>query len=383
MQTGYLFISNDSPNATLEASVEPVHVTSFAAPSIHAANEMGWKIYQGINRNDPSAIRSLDYDITYYNQHIYRSIFDIRNNWIAYKNLCAFLKEHPEIDIIHCNTPIGGVLGRICGHKYNKKVVYTAHGFHFFKGAPLLNRTVFKWIEQWMARYTDILITINHEDYEAAQKMHLKKGGKVEFVAGVGMNLKGFVRNESEIIKKKKELGFKDDAKLIMVVGDVNDNKNVTTLIDAIALCPSNYHMLVCGMGPLLETLKVKAADLGISEQVHFLGFRTDVRTLLYASDLFLMGSKREGLPRSTMEAMAAGLPCVCSKIRGNVDLIDEGKGGFLVNPLDAEAYAKAIKKVMEDEDLSRQMGEYNKNRVKQYDISIINEEMVRVYKSL
>ena len=202
MKEGFLFISNGRviPKEQ-EQSLEPVKTGSFEAPCMYAADKLGLKLYMGINRDYASQLRGTDYDICFYNQHIYRNIVGFKDIYIGYKNLCTFLKTHPDVGIIHCNTPIGGVLGRICGYKYKRKVIYTAHGLHFFNGAPLINRTVFKWIEMLMAHYTDGLITINKEDYEAAQKMKLKDGGKVFYVPGVGMNITAY---ENVAIKKMK-----------------------------------------------------------------------------------------------------------------------------------------------------------------------------------
>lgn len=369
-------------------SMEPVRTGSFNWAYMYAADKMGWKLYQGINRTFADKLKCLDFDITYYDQHIFRNIFDIRSNWNAYKNLCRFLKAHPDIEIIHCNTPIGGVIGRICGHQFKKKVLYTAHGFHFYKGAPLVNRTVFKWVEMFLAHYTDVLITINKEDYEAAQNFRLKKGGKVCFIPGVGIDLNGFKIPTLEWRKDKrtdllKSLHLPIDARLMMVVGDLNDNKNVQTIIKAMSMCPKNCHVLICGTGPLEQNLRALAIQMNVEGQCHFLGFRSDVKTLLMISDLFLMVSKREGLPRSTMEAMAAGLPCVVSKIRGNVDLIDEGEGGYTIEPNDYEAFAKAINKILSDSFLAKRMGVYNKNKITQFSIDKVKEQVIDVFNDL
>lgn len=384
MVKGYLFISNGRESKKEElGSLEPIKTSSFSAPAIYAANFLGWKLYQGYNRTFADQIKNVDYDITYYNMNIFRNIFDWKANYKAYKNLCGFLETHPDIEIIHCNTPIGGVLGRICGHKYNKKVVYTAHGFHFYKGAPFVNRTIFKWVEQWMAHYTDLLITINHEDYEAAQKMHLKKGGKVVYVPGVGINTKLYDDVNVNPLQKKTDIGVPEDAHLCLGVGDLNDNKNVVTMVRAIAKTDSSVHLALCGFGPLENYLKQLCDELKVSDRVHFLGYRTDVKELYKASDFLFMASKREGLPRTTMEAMCAGVPCICSKIRGNTDLIDEGKGGYLVSPMDDEGFAEAIRKLLSDPEAAKSMGEYNRQKVKAFDIELVKEEMIKLYKEL
>ena len=384
LEKGYLFIANGRvvPQCQ-EDSMEPVRVSSFEAPCMWAADQLGMKLYMGINRTYASELKCVDYDITYYNQHIYRNIFDVKTIKIGYDNLCRFLEAHPDISVIHCNTPIGGVLGRICGKKYGKKVIYMAHGFHFYKGAPLLNRTLFKFIEKWMARKTDCLITINQEDYEAAQKFKLNKGGKVFKVNGVGVDLNSFVGISVNVKEKRERLGLPEDAVVGIVVGDLNENKNVETIIRALPLSESNIHILICGFGPLEDALKKLAKDLGVDDRCHFLGFRTDVKELYLASDMFIFASQREGLPRSTMEAMLAGLPCVVSKIRGNVDLIDEGKGGLFFSPKDYNRLAEEINLLAGDEQQRKEYGRYNQERIKQYDIEVVKQQMLDIYKKV
>lgn len=384
MKKGYIFIANGRiiPKEQYE-SKEPIKTGSFEGAAMYAANEMGWKLYQGINRRYAEVLKGVDYDITFYDQNIYRSIFDIKNNWRGYKNLCEMLEKHPDIAVIHCNTPIGGVIGRLCGKKYGKKVIYTVHGFHFYKGAPLINRTLFKWIEQWMAHYTDLLITINKEDYEAAQKLTLKKGGRAVYVPGIGINSSVFDNEYVDPVAKKREIGVPEDAHLCLGVGDLNDNKNVATMIKAIAKSPNTVHLALCGFGPLENQLRELSKSLNIEDRVHFLGFRRDVSELYKASDFLFMASKREGLPRTTMEAMCAGIPCLCSNIRGNVDLIDEGKGGFLIPPLDADGFAEAIKHLIENPQLRKEMGNYNKEKVKAFDIEVVKSKMLKIYREI
>ena len=381
---GFLFIANgrELPKSQ-EDSLEPIKVSSFEAPCIWAANSLGLKLYMGVNRTHASQLKCLDYDITYYNQHIYRNILNFKGIRIGYSNLCHFLDEHSDVEVIHCNTPIGGVLGRICGKKYGKKVIYMAHGFHFYHGAPLLNRTLFKFIEKWLAHKTDCLITINQEDYEAAQKMKLCGAGKIFKVNGVGIDLRAFDNISVDVQEKRNSLGLPANAIVGIIVGDLNENKNVETVIKALPLTMDNIHLLICGMGPLEGRLKALAKESGIENRCHFLGYRTDVKELYMISDMFLFASQREGLPRSTMEAMLAGLPCVVSNIRGNVDLIDDRKGGILFPPKNFESLAKATTIMVNDPELRKQYGEYNKEKIKQFDIEIVKQQMLEIYKEV
>lgn len=384
MKKGLLYIANGRvvPKEQ-ELSLEPVKTGSFEAPCMYAANELGVKLYMGINRYYADQLKSVDYDITFYNQHIYRNIFNLKDLWVGYKNLCYFLDEHPDVEVIHCNTPIGGVLGRICGKKYGKKVIYMAHGFHFYKGAPLLNRTLFKFIEKRMALKTDCLITINQEDYETAQKFKLNAGGKVYKVNGVGIGIHSFEGLNVDKKEKKVLIGVPEDAFLGIVVGDLNDNKNVVTLIKALPNTAPSVHYIICGFGPKEKELKALAKELSVVDRCHFLGYRSDVKELYLASDVFLFASKREGLPRSTMEAMLAGLPCVVSKIRGNVDLIDDNEGGILVPPMEDLLFAESINTLVNNPALCKQYGAYNQERIKQFDIEVVKQQMLEIYKEV
>ncbi len=380
---GFLFISNGTKSSPeIMNSLEPICPGSFSKASIWAANEMGWELHMGINRSHPEKIKGIGYDLKFYNQHSYRNIFALRDNWLAYKNLCNYLKANPQIEIIHCNTPIGGVVGRLAGRRFNKKVIYTAHGFHFFKGAPLFNRTILKWIEMWLAHYTDILITINQEDFETSKKFRLKKGGKSVFIPGVGINLLSFTpKSLDERIKKRQNMGFTSDDFVLISIGDLNDNKNTATIISSLQTTPDDCHLLICGQGPLKQKLITLAKEKGLESRCHFLGYRKDIKELLYASDAFIMASKREGLPRSTMEAMAAGLPCIVSNIRGNKDLIENGKGGFLINPTEALGYSNAINKLKGNIESRIAMSEYNREKIKEFDIGIIEQKLCEVFK--
>lgn len=385
MNPGYLFISNSSKPTKEQAELFEYKIGTFELAPIEAAKSMGYSLFMGVNRSHPEKVKCADYDIKFYDQHSYRSIFAIKDNWKAYKNLSIFLKQHPEIEVIHCNTPIGGFMGRICGKKYGiKTIIYTAHGFHFFKGAPLFNRTILKCVEKYLARWTDAIITMNNEDYDSAQSFHLRNNGKVYKVPGVGVYTKSYIDFAAERTHIRKNLGIPKDAIVCLAMGDIVPRKNYKTAIEAIALCNnSKLHYLICGSGTQINELKLLSSKLGISSQIHFLGFRTDIKELSFASDFFLFASLQEGLPRSTMEAMCAGLPCIVSDIRGNNDLIVDGMGGFLAPPQDSSAFAKAICKFVSEPQLWASMSTYNKEIIKNYDIEVVKAEMIKIYKNI
>ena len=235
-----------------------------------------------------------------------------------------------------------------------------------------------------MARWTDAIITMNKEDYEAAKKFKLKKNGKVYFVHGVGINVDEY--NNIYVTKDEKltELGLKNDDIILISMGDLVKRKNYKTAIEAIAKASNpKLHYLIRGKGPELENLQKLVEKLGVSNQIHFLGHRTDVKELLAVSDIFLFTTIQEGLPRSMMEAMATGLPCIASNIRGNSDLIENGEGGYLCKVSDVNAFADAINNLANNSYLRENMRNINLQKIKDYDIHIVEKEIMEIYKDI
>lgn len=227
-------------------------------------------------------------------------------------------------DIVHCHTPIAAMCTRFACRKLRKsglKVFYTAHGFHFYKGAPLKNWLLYYPVEWLCAHWTDTLITINREDYARAKKhLHAKR---VEYVPGVGIDVDRFANTVVDRAAKRRELGIPEDAYLLLSVGELNENKNHAEVIRAIAeKADDNVHYMIAGEGSLRSNLLELASQCGISNRIHLLGFRSDVDELYKTADLFVLPSLREGLNVSLLEARAAGIPCKCKSIRGNVDIM-------------------------------------------------------------
>lgn len=376
---GYLWIGNSrKPTQEAYTSRDTVRLGNVTAPCIEAATSLGYTAFMAINRKYAEELKS-DHDVRFVNLGIY-GIFDFTANYKAYNKLKDFLKKE-KIDVIHCNTPAGGVLGRLCGKKMNvPKVLYTAHGFYFYKGAPLTYK-IFKWAEMWMARYTDAIITINKEDYQAAQKFRLRNNGKVYYIPGVGVHTKDYMLQGLDKSALRKSLGLSEDDIVLIAMGDLIKRKNYAASIKAVAkACNSRLHLLICGRGPKLDDLKELAGRLNVENQIHFLGFRQDIKELLNIADIFLFTSYLEGLPRSMMEAMSAGLPCIASNIRGNTDLLEDGAGGLLCDPDDVEDIARAINTLAGDTGLRDAMRRANLKTISSFDIENIRKIMREIY---
>lgn len=302
-----------------------------------------------------------------------------KDNFRAYKILKKIIISE-GYDLVHTHTPIASAIVRlVCRSLNNVRVFYTAHGFHFFKGAPIVNWFIYYPVEKWLARYTDTLITINKEDYSRAKRKF--KAKRVEYVPGVGIDLKKFNTVKVDRDLKRSQLGLPKEAFVVLSVGELNKNKNHEVIIRAIAKIDNpDIHYIVCGEGPLKGYLIDLSEDLGIKNRVHLLGFRKDIAEICKVSDLFTFPSYREGLSVALMEAMANGLPVVCSDIRGNSDLIEDGKGGYLVEPSDVEGFAKYIKELIEDSRLKSELGGFNLEKIEHYSIENVLCEMEEIY---
>lgn len=296
-------------------------------------------------------------------------------------NFTRKLINEREYALIHCHSPIGGMICRLanrCSNRYrNSKVIYTAHGFHFFKGAPKRNWLLFYPVELACAYFTDILITINQEDYALAQKKF--KHTKVVYVPGVGVDTKKFRSNLPKKNNLRQSLEIDNNDILLVSVGELSTRKNHEVVIRALAQIENNsLKYVICGLGSLQDYLEKLVSDLQIESQVFFLGYRSDIADILNISNIYVFPSLQEGLPVALMEAMACGKAVVCSSIRGNTDLIDE-KGGALFDPENSDSCMRAIKDLL-NRDLT-EMGKYNRKKVEGFSREKVEDCMRKIYK--
>jgi len=293
-----------------------------------------------------------------------------------------------KFDIIHCHSPICAAIVRAEARKYRKyyktKVLYTAHGFHFFAGASLKAWLLFYPIERIMSRYTDVLITINHEDYRRAKNTLYAKD--IVYIPGVGIDTERFKKVCECRRQKRIEIGLKEDDIVLLSVGELNDNKNHELAIRALAHLKdekmdgfSHIQYVICGQGNLRKHLEGIKTELGLENQVHLLGYREDVADIFGCADIFIFLSRREGLPMALMEAMATGLPSIVTRIRGNTDLVRDGKEGYVIEQ-DINQASEAIAKLVIGEKLKKEFRENAKCRVEKFNIHNVSKRMEKIY---
>lgn len=366
------------------ATVVKTHIMQFHIPYLKLFQDMGWETAVA-SRNDyedpgDCVIPCCD---TFYDIPFERMPWK-RKNLRAYRMLKEIIdREH--YDIIHCHTPVGALIARLAAldaRKRGTKVIYTAHGFHFFTGAPLQNWLLFYPPERLLAPVTDVLITINREDYARACKRLPAK--QIAYVPGVGIPTDKFRNLQMDRQEKRRALGFGEDDFLILTVAEMTRNKNHITVLNALAALKdreefSHMHYLIVGRGEMWASLEESAKTLGISGHVHFLGYRSDAPELYRSCDLFAFMSFREGLSVALMEAMSSAMPIVCTKIRGNTDLIaDKVSGRFCENT--PAALADMLVQMYHDPEGRRKLGQAASERAMLFDEKTVHEKMKQIY---
>ncbi|MCL2096541.1 MAG: glycosyltransferase family 4 protein [Oscillospiraceae bacterium] len=362
----------------LFAATVTEHINSFHLPYLKYFKDRGCEVHVATYGGEEILYCDKKYNIA-----VRRSPFRL-DNIKAYFQLKKII-ESEKYDLIHCHTPMGGLLGRLCGRKQRKKgmkILYTAHGFHFYKGAPLINWLLYYPMEKICSYITDGLVTINHEDYALAKKKMRAK--KIYYIPGIGVDTAKFSKPAKDRETIRKELGIPKDATILISVGELNKNKNHQIIIRAMSRIKSNQlYYIICGTGSMNGELKALSERLRVDKRVILPGFRKDIADLLNISDIFVFPSMREGLGLAAIEAMSAGLPIITSNIHGINDYSEDGVTGYSVNPKDVDGFASAIDSLAKDKDLRKKMGGYNKGAVKKFDLANVMEKMRKIYEEV
>ncbi|MDM8109654.1 glycosyltransferase family 4 protein [Phascolarctobacterium faecium] len=367
---------NKPKKVLFTATVVKTHINVFHLPYLKWFKEHGYEVQVAAKNDFINELCIIPNCDKYYDIQFARFPFS-KTNIKAYKELKKLIQEN-NYDIIHCHTPVAGVLTRLAArNSKNTTVIYTVHGFHFFKGAPLLNWFMYYPVECFFARYTDKLITINKEDYEKAKQFKLRKNGKVYYVPGVGINLEKIQNLKVNVKQKKKELGIPENIPVLLSVGELIKRKNHESVLKALSkIKDKNFVYLICGRGVLKEHLQNLTKRLGLESKVKFLGFRKDIAEICKTVDLFIFPSYQEGLPVALMEAMACELPVIASNVRGNRDLIAKEN---LFDPEDVAALTNLIKERFEDIQ-NKELKKVAYANLEQYSLKNVLKQMTEIY---
>ena len=395
-------------------------VPQFEMNDVKILKEYGCDIHYAADFNNPMYSydeKILDeYGIIKHQVNLEKSPYKIIKNFKALIAIKKIIKKE-RIDIIHCHTPVGGVLARLAAQQKHRKlkVIYTAHGFHFYKGAPFRNWCIYYPVERFLAKKTDVIITINEEDYCLAQKFTLRENGKVYKIPGVGLDLNKFcpevmdesykdrnnenlnekenLENKKNIISDKKEnkenikntvLNKKDNKFEIITVGELNKNKNHKVIIEAIQLLNRNdIYYTVYGRGKNKEKLERLIKSMNLESYVCLKGYMSEPETVLKKADCFAFPSLREGLGMAALEAMACKLPIIAGDNRGTREYMKHGYNGIVCSSNDPKEYAKAIEFLAFNKEKRVYMGENARITAQSYGMKRTEEIMKQIYSTL
>lgn len=314
-----------------------------------------------------------------------RNPLKIKKHIISFFQLKKIVKANKYI-FVHCHTPIAGAIVRIVCKLEKIKCIYTAHGFHFYKGAPIKNWLIYYPIEKFLSRYTEALITINKEDYQRAKSKF--KAKNIYYVPGVGIDID---KLQDKIISRKDkraELGLKLEEIMLLSVGELSTRKNHEIVIRALAKIKNPYiKYFICGTGELKNYLQNLVDELRLHNNVRFLGYRSDILELCQITDLYIFPSIQEGLPVSLMEAIGCKTPVICSAIRGNQDLVCNKKDMFKpTDMIDFENCLKSKIGTFSREEIRKKMQlsvEENISNLKKFELKNVERKMYRIYKEM
>lgn len=375
-------------------------IDQFNLPNICLMQELGYEVHVACNFKEGNTcsgrqIQRLlqvfrERQIRFHQWDCPRSPWPVKKCVRAYRQLRMILQAYP-FAWMHCHSPVGGALARVAAHQAGVPVIYTAHGFHFYKGAPLKNWLLYYPAERALAHWTNVLITVNHEDKWLADRR--LRAGQICRIPGVGIDTDQFQHpvkaGRSEYCRLYQ---IPEDAVILLSVGELNAGKNHRMVIAALADLPDiKLYYMICGQGALREELQRYADKMGVGERIRMPGFLNNLTWIYQSADIFVFPSVREGMPAALIEAMAAGLPCVVSDIRGCRELICEEKdraglpakrlsGGFRFSLRRPEQLTAALKILAGNEELRRECGKYNQHKVRRYDQSIVQEKMRAIY---
>jgi glycosyltransferase EpsD len=356
------------------------HLKGFHVPYMRYFKDRGDTVHIACGAGDPPSCADHHYRVDFE-----RNPFKLKN-LSAYRALKKLIDEN-AYDIIHCHTPVASVLTRLAARGARKKgavVIYTAHGFHFYDDAPRLSAFVYRTVEKRLSRHTDILITINEEDFAALPRYGFRPLRGAYRVPGVGVDGARFApRTQESRHESRAQNGIGADAFVCVFAAEYNGNKNQAMLLRAVQTLKDRIPgilLLLPGRGPLQAEYARVAAELGISGNVRLLGYRKDMDVLLAAADVAVSSSRREGLGINLVEAMLTGLPVVATRIRGHVDLVKDGENGFLVPPDDAQAMADRLYELYASPVLRDEMGRRAVEMAQPYRLESAQAETIRIY---
>lgn len=314
----------------LIVATSDIHLQVFHLPYIKLLREKGYQVDAAVEIRGNGQVAGINH---LYNLPFKRTLFTAKLIK-AYLGLKEII-NNGNYNVIHCHTPIPAALTRLAAKQARikgTKVLYTAHGFHFYKGAPLSYWLTYYPIEKWLSRYTDAIVTINKEDYDVVKTKF--KRTVAYHINGIGVDLsrfKSLANTDKDQIKHS--IGLPENAFTLLYAANFITRKNHQFIINCLPELKKEIptlKVLFAGSGILIDKMKKQVKILGLEDTVHFMGFYKDINRLLAITDVAISASKQEGLGLALAEAMICNVPVVATKDRGHNELIKHGENGLL-----------------------------------------------------
>lgn len=337
-------------------------LAQFETSDVEILQGLGYEVHYASNFQNP-IYPSREDDLVHagiclHQIDIEKSPWKVMENGRAFMQIRDIIKSE-HIDLVHCHNPVGAAVARCAVQSMGHKpfLIYTAHGFHFYEGAPLKNWALYYAAEALLARCTDMVITINEEDYIRAQNFHLKKGGTVGKIPGVGVDMDRFSPKMEMKSYVRRELGIPEGAFHIVTAAELNKNKNQGMVIDALArLGHKDIFYSICGRGDQKHVLKKQIEENNLAKQIFLLGYRTDMERILQSADCFIFPSFREGLGIAALEALSTGIPLIVADNRGTREYAKDGTNALVCLDQTVEEYSKAIQRLYKNRNFLRKL---------------------------
>ncbi|MGL4570231.1 MAG: glycosyltransferase family 4 protein [Clostridium sp.] len=356
-------------------------INTFLVPHIEALLGDRYRVDCACNIQDEIDNRLLKEKIVAHNIPFSRNPISLSN--IKAIRKIKKIQELYKYDIVHVHTPVAAFITRFALRKRDIKILYTCHGFHFYKGAPLLNWLLYYPLEKISSKWTDEIITINKEDYERARSFKLRSNKEARIMSGVGIDPNEYVVLDFNRSKYRESIGVKDDDFMILILAEINKNKNHIQIIKALKEMKdiSNVKVICAGKGPLENELKKKVHELGLENNIKFIGYRNDVKELLNCSDCVALFSKREGLGKCLLEGMFLEKVLVATDTRGAKTLIKDRENGFLVRIGDYKGTALVLDEISINKSLVNYVTRNSKKNVSKYLMGNVLKEVKEYHK--
>lgn len=354
------------------------HIVNFHLPYLQWFRQQGWEVHAacgGAPQPIPFANRVIHLPLE-------KSMGSPKNFQAA--GLLRRIIRREGYHLLSTHTALAAFFTRLAlaGFRERPAVVNMVHGYLFDQDTPALKRRLLLAAERMTAPQTDLLLTMNRWDYEAAQKYRL--GGSVVHIPGVGVDFSRFDRLPDTVRQEmREEYGFSPDTFALIYGAEFSRRKSQETLIRAMAELPENIVLILAGDGALRADCRALSERLGLGERVLFPGHIRDMTRWYAMADAAVSSSRSEGLPFNVMEAMYVGLPVAASAVKGHVDLIREDETGLLFPYGDISACAAAIRRLREDPLLRQELARRARENVMDYRLDRVFPLVVEQYSAL